>query len=340
MPNMIDVSSNNHKTDGDCDFSAAKAAGYDYVYVKIGEGFRAGNSMYLNPNAETDVNLANGAGQKVGGYWFYNTDFTVIDQAKEFYDELVRIGIDKFTLVDILDYEVGGPFTNIRDTFIDEMISYAEQCGQYLDRSYFNTLGYKKPTWLAIPGWVEGQDTLGADIIQTGQIEVPGFPNGPVDVSVVINPSAITKEVKMPVSDAPTVTDVTPVINTAPTTIEESPTTPVDIGTLAAVPDPTATEGVDVSDAPIEDSGGTKSLNGPIVGACTTPTGRGYWLAAADGGVFTFGDAKFFGSIPQSNIKLNRPVVDIISYDANGYALIAEDGGVFCFGSFQFQGSV
>jgi hypothetical protein len=27
-----------------------------------------------------------------------------------------------------------------------------------------------------------------------------------------------------------------------------------------------------------------------------TPTGLGYWLVAADGGIFTFGDASFYGS--------------------------------------------
>jgi hypothetical protein len=27
-----------------------------------------------------------------------------------------------------------------------------------------------------------------------------------------------------------------------------------------------------------------------------TPSGKGYWLVAADGGVFSFGDAGFFGS--------------------------------------------
>jgi len=29
----------------------------------------------------------------------------------------------------------------------------------------------------------------------------------------------------------------------------------------------------------------------------TTPDGRGYWLAALDGGVFAFGDAGFYGSV-------------------------------------------
>jgi hypothetical protein len=27
-----------------------------------------------------------------------------------------------------------------------------------------------------------------------------------------------------------------------------------------------------------------------------TPTGHGYWLVAADGGIFTYGDAHFLGS--------------------------------------------
>jgi hypothetical protein len=38
-----------------------------------------------------------------------------------------------------------------------------------------------------------------------------------------------------------------------------------------------------------------------------TPDGRGYWLVAADGGVFTFGDAHFYGSA--GNVTLNKPIV-------------------------------
>ena len=37
-------------------------------------------------------------------------------------------------------------------------------------------------------------------------------------------------------------------------------------------------------------------LTQPIVAAAVTPSGSGYWLVAADGGVFAFGDAGFFGS--------------------------------------------
>ena len=38
---------------------------------------------------------------------------------------------------------------------------------------------------------------------------------------------------------------------------------------------------------------GGKMLAGAIVGMATTPTGAGYWLLGSDGGIFSFGDAKF-----------------------------------------------
>jgi len=38
-------------------------------------------------------------------------------------------------------------------------------------------------------------------------------------------------------------------------------------------------------------------LNQPVVGIAATPSGHGYWRVAADGGIFTYGDAEFFGSL-------------------------------------------
>ena len=37
-------------------------------------------------------------------------------------------------------------------------------------------------------------------------------------------------------------------------------------------------------------------LNGPILGSVATPSGAGYWMVGSDGGIFSFGDAKFHGS--------------------------------------------
>ena len=80
-------------------------------------------------------------------------------------------------------------------------------------------------------------------------------------------------------------------------------------------------------------------LNAPVVSVEATPTGRGYWMAAEDGGVFTFGDAMFWGSL--GGVHLNAPIVEIIgSPSGGGYALIAADGGVFTFGDFRFVGSL
>jgi hypothetical protein len=70
-----------------------------------------------------------------------------------------------------------------------------------------------------------------------------------------------------------------------------------------------------------------------------TPDGKGYWLVAADGGVFSFGDASFHGSMGGSH--LNAPVVGLAATpDGMGYWLAAKDGGVFSFGTAPFEGSM
>jgi hypothetical protein len=69
-----------------------------------------------------------------------------------------------------------------------------------------------------------------------------------------------------------------------------------------------------------------------------TPDGRGYWLVASDGGIFSFGDAGFFGST--GGMVLNRPIVGMAATpDGRGYWLVASDGGIFSFGSANFHGS-
>jgi hypothetical protein len=47
------------------------------------------------------------------------------------------------------------------------------------------------------------------------------------------------------------------------------------------------------------------------VGEAATPDGKGYWLVAADGGVFSFGDAAFYGS--EGGAQLRGPVVGLAS---------------------------
>jgi hypothetical protein len=75
-----------------------------------------------------------------------------------------------------------------------------------------------------------------------------------------------------------------------------------------------------------------------IVGGARTPSGGGYWLVGADGGVFTFGDARFHGST--GAIRLNAPIVSMATTPSgSGYWLLAADGGVFTFGDAAFHGS-
>jgi hypothetical protein len=45
----------------------------------------------------------------------------------------------------------------------------------------------------------------------------------------------------------------------------------------------------------------TVNLNQPIVGMATTPSGGGYWMVATDGGIFSYGDAPFYGSTGKIN---------------------------------------
>ena len=64
----------------------------------------------------------------------------------------------------------------------------------------------------------------------------------------------------------------------------------------------------------------------------------GYRLVAADGGVFSFGNAGFFGSA--GNIRLAKPIVGgVPTKSGNGYWFVASDGGIFSFGDARFYGS-
>lgn len=89
-------------------------------------------------------------------------------------------------------------------------------------------------------------------------------------------------------------------------------------------------------------------LVAPIV-AVVTLNRSTFWLASADGGVFTLpyfkdgvnivGTLKFYGSM--GGKPLNAPVVDIVGTPVrDGYLLAAADGGVFAFGNAPFLGSM
>jgi len=96
------------------------------------------------------------------------------------------------------------------------------------------------------------------------------------------------------------------------------PTSPVGgtpATTASASPGPTTTT---APRAPITRSRPPLTLplpNGPLAppspGQGTTPDGKGYWLVAAGGGVYAFGDAHYYGSPQGRHLKLASKVVGI-----------------------------
>jgi hypothetical protein len=75
-----------------------------------------------------------------------------------------------------------------------------------------------------------------------------------------------------------------------------------------------------------------------ITGIAGTHSGRGYWLVGADGGVFAFGDAGYYGSAARG--RMLAPVVGIAATPSSrGYWLAGSDGGVFAYGDARFLGS-
>ncbi len=102
--------------------------------------------------------------------------------------------------------------------------------------------------------------------------------------------------------------------------------------------------------------GGSNSilpLNKPAVAMASTSDGKGYWFVAADGGIFSFGDAGFYVSTGQLNpsqppggsnsivAALAKPVNGmVVTADGRGYWMVAQDGGVFAFGDAGFVGSL
>jgi hypothetical protein len=77
-------------------------------------------------------------------------------------------------------------------------------------------------------------------------------------------------------------------------------------------------------------------LSAPIVGICSTASGKGYWLVGADAMVYAFGDAPYCGPIPKYpaewNLGVGRtiPVIGIVRGDAAGvaYTIVGDGGGV------------
>ena len=105
---------------------------------------------------------------------------------------------------------------------------------------------------------------------------------------------------------------------------------------------PTPSVGDGLLLAPITDQvvafSGSAGLPGPPAPPPPAPPNSSYWLVASDGGIFSFGNAQFYGST--GSLVLNKPVVGMAATSSgNGYWFVASDGGIFNYGGASFFGS-
>jgi YVTN family beta-propeller protein len=113
------------------------------------------------------------------------------------------------------------------------------------------------------------------------------------------------------------------------------------VASLASGSASCSTSGAPVgSDSILAEYGGDLHfLSSSAITPLTITPAHGYWLVGADGGIFTFGAARFHGST--GNLILQRPVVGITpTSDRGGYWLVASDGGIFAFGDSGYYGSI
>lgn len=94
--------------------------------------------------------------------------------------------------------------------------------------------------------------------------------------------------------------------------------------------------GVFAFNAPFLGSTGGSGNPNDVIAIEWTTTGNGYWLADVIGGVFTFGDAVFAGSLPGAgapDLVSGDSVVDLArSHAGAGYLLLTAQGRIYAFG--------
>ena len=91
--------------------------------------------------------------------------------------------------------------------------------------------------------------------------------------------------------------------------------------------------------APAGSTASQRRLNAPIVAIVPSDDGGGYFMVAADGGVFAFGDATFAGSCPGIGTCPGSAVSVLPDTDGKGYWLVTSVGAVYAFGDAPFKGA-
>jgi len=90
---------------------------------------------------------------------------------------------------------------------------------------------------------------------------------------------------------------------------------------------------------PADGTGPGPRLNAPIVAIVPSNDGGGYFMVAADGGVFAFGDATFAGSCPGIGTCPGSAVSVLPDATGRGYWLVTSVGSVYAFGDARYLGA-
>ncbi len=90
---------------------------------------------------------------------------------------------------------------------------------------------------------------------------------------------------------------------------------------------------------PAGSAGPGRRLNAPIVAIVPSADGGGYFMVAADGGVFAFGDATFAGSCPSIGTCPGSAVSVLPDTSGRGYWLVTSAGDVYAFGDAPYLGA-
>jgi hypothetical protein len=77
---------------------------------------------------------------------------------------------------------------------------------------------------------------------------------------------------------------------------------------------------------------GDAAGKGTAVDIATTRTGQGYWVLMSDGGVYPFGDARYFGSPKRTGVKITATSIEARPA-GDGYWVLGADGTVTGFGA-------
>ena len=307
--NGIDVSNWQHPSGQPIEWTQVKAAGYDFVIVKLTQGIN-----YINPFARNDIEGARAAGLIVGGYCFASPLGAPSAQASYGLDFAQLCGVD-FVFVDIeaaLTSELPLAAAIIKQFQLlgQKMGIEIGVYGSLSTLTGLNVGNTGTPVWGAFPAGVTVPDWNNIVCIQSGQDNIPGI-NVETDVDEWVKGNVLGVK---PTTTTTTTTTTDPTTDPTPAeTITTTDTTTVSV--------PTTEDFVTAQPRhPIAVKGDQ------VVGITPAPTMGGYWAITRLGQVLCYGGAQYHGEPGAAG-----EFVGITSI-SNGYVCVTDTGELYAFG--------